>query len=118
MSLGRAVVMVGAAFCLTLAIIVVRDLSSEALAVAIGVVCGVAAGIPATILLYVTLSGRRMRSRRAGEEGQHTQRGAYPPVIIVQGQAPPLPQPSAPHCLPVQFGEQHSPPGLHWLASP
>ena len=92
MSLGRAVAMVSAAFCLTLAIIVVRELSSEALAVAIGVVCGVAAGIPATILLYVTLSGRRMRSRRAGEEGQHTQRGEYPPVIIVQGQAPQLPQ--------------------------
>jgi len=92
MSLGRAVAVVGAAFCLTLAIIVVRELSSEALSVAIGVVCGVAAGIPATILLYVTLSGRRLRSRRAGEVGQQAQRGEYPPVIIVQGQAPPLPQ--------------------------
>ncbi|OQB33066.1 MAG: hypothetical protein BWY06_03511 [Candidatus Latescibacteria bacterium ADurb.Bin168] len=61
MSLGRAVAVVGAAFCLTLAIIVVRELSSEALSVAIGVVCGVAAGIPATILLYVTLSGPHVK---------------------------------------------------------
>jgi len=83
--------MVGVAFCLTLAIIVVRGLSSEALAVAIGVGCGVAAGIPTTILLYVTLSGRRMRRGRS-EEGQPPQRGEYPPVIIVQGQAPSLPQ--------------------------
>ncbi len=92
MSLGRVVAMVGAAFCLTLAIIVVRELSSEALAVAIGVVCGVAAGIPTTILLYVTLSGRRMRRGRAGEDGQRAQQGEYPPLIIVQGQAPSLPQ--------------------------
>lgn len=31
-------------------------------------------------------------------------------------QAPLFPQPSDPHCLPVQFGAQHSPAGLHWLA--
>jgi hypothetical protein len=33
-------------------------------------------------------------------------------------QVPPLPQPSGPHCRPVQFGAQHSPPALHWLADP
>lgn len=91
MSLGRAVALVGAAFCLTLAIIVVRELSSEALAVAIGVVCGVAAGIPATILLYVAISRRFARDRRQ-DERRPGQQGEYPPLIIVQGQAPPLPQ--------------------------
>jgi drug/metabolite transporter (DMT)-like permease len=86
MTLGRAVAVVGAAFCLTLAIIVVRELSSEALAVAIGVMCGVAAGMPASVLLYVVLS---RRSRRGEGSQEHGQQGEYPPVIIVQGQAPP-----------------------------
>ena len=90
MSVGRTVAMIGAAFCLTLAIIVVREMSSDALAVAIGVLCGVAAGIPVSILLYVTLSRRRWR---AEDEGSHAPQGGYPPLIIVQGQAPPpLPQ--------------------------
>ena len=31
-------------------------------------------------------------------------------------QVPPLPQPSSPHARPAQFGAQHSPAGLHWLA--
>lgn len=31
---------------------------------------------------------------------------------------PEPPQPSGPHCRPEQFGAQHSPAGLHWLASP
>ncbi|HSJ53467.1 MAG TPA: hypothetical protein VLC52_06930 [Anaerolineae bacterium] len=96
MSFGRAVATVVAVFCLTLAIIVVRELSSEALAVAIGVGCGVAAGIPATILLYVVLSRRNRPGRGAGSEGRQGQQGEYPPVIIVQGQAQPpsLPQQS------------------------
>jgi hypothetical protein len=81
--------MIGAVFCLTLAIIVVRELSNEGLAVAIGVVCGVAAGIPASILLYVAIS-RRMR--RAEDERHHAQRASLPPVIIVQGQPSPPPQ--------------------------
>jgi drug/metabolite transporter (DMT)-like permease len=91
MSVGRAVAMIGAVFCLTLAIIIVRELSSEALAVAIGVACGIAAGIPVTILLYVALA---RRLRRAEDERRPAQRGEVPPLIIVQGQGwpPPLPQ--------------------------
>jgi hypothetical protein len=93
MTLGRAMALVGAAFCLTLAIIVVRELSSEALAVAIGVLCGVAAGIPTTILLYVVLTRRNRAGGQAEGQGRQAQQGEMPPLIIVQGQMPPaLPQ--------------------------
>lgn len=86
MSLGRTVAMIGAAFCLTLAIIIVQELSSDALAVAIGVGCGVAAGIPATLLLYAVLSRRDGRE----QDQQHdSQQREYPPVIIVQGHVEP-----------------------------
>jgi hypothetical protein len=88
MSVGRAVALVGAVLCLALAIIVLGQMSSEALAVASGVVCGVAAGIPAAILLYVTLS---RRARRVEDEPRPGQQGAYPPLIIVQGYAGPTP---------------------------
>jgi len=101
MSAGRTVALVGAAFCLTLVIIVVREMTNEALAVAIGVACGVAAGIPAAILLYMALS-RRIR-RAEGEQG-HARRGEYPPVIIVQGHAELPPQPQEPWLLPPEAG--------------
>lgn len=84
--MGRSLALVGAAFCLTLAVIVVGELSSEALAVAIGVACGVAAGIPASVLLYVAIS------RRTGVVDSRQSPGNYPPVIIVQGQPPPQAQ--------------------------
>ena len=104
MGVGRAVATVGAAFCLTLAIIVVRELSSEALAVAIGVICGVAAGLPTSILLYVTLS-RRMH--RAEDERRPAPQEASPPVIVVQElSSPPVSQ--QPWLVPPEEGRPRS----------
>jgi MFS superfamily sulfate permease-like transporter len=58
-------------------------MSTEAMAVVIGVVCGVAAGIPTSILLLLVLN-RRDRQQVRGEE-QQRQQGNYPPVVVIQG---------------------------------
>ncbi len=68
-------------FAVTLAVIVGRRLSDQALAVLAGAVCGVGAAIP-TSLLVVAVSHRRDELWRQPT----TQQGAYPPVVVV---APP-----------------------------
>lgn len=79
------------AFAVTLAVIIGQRMSSEAMAVVIGVGCGVLASIP-TSLLILAVSGRR------GE--REAWRPNYPPVVIVNpGNSqphyltPPLPTP-------------------------
>jgi hypothetical protein len=65
------------AFAVTLAVIIGQRMSTEAMAVVIGVGCGVLASIP-TSLLILAVSGRR------GErEVRQQQRRDYPPVVIV-----------------------------------
>ena len=63
------------AFAVTLAVIIGKRMSTDAMAVVIGVACGVMASIP-TSLLILAVSGRR---------GEHDvrQRRDYPPVVIV-----------------------------------
>jgi hypothetical protein len=64
------------AFAVTLAIIIGQRMSTDAMAVVIGVGCGVLASIP-TSLLILAVSGRR------GEREVRQQRRDYPPVVIV-----------------------------------
>jgi hypothetical protein len=61
------------------------------MAVVIGIVCGVAAGIPTSVLLLVVMSRRdSLRSQRLEElEREASSRHKYPPVVVVQGGAPP-----------------------------
>lgn len=88
-------VVLGTVFVATLAIVVGKQMSTEAMAVVVGVVCGVAAGIPTSVLLLVVLN---RRERQGYDDGQRRQReGNYPPVVVVQGGAqgsglPPGPQ--------------------------
>jgi hypothetical protein len=82
----------GLAFAVTLAIIVGRQMTTEAMAVVIGVVCGVLAGIPTSVLLLVAMT--RRDSLRTREETAARQAPAgYPPVVVIQGgaQQPQLP---------------------------
>jgi hypothetical protein len=76
----------GLAFGATLAVIVGKQMSAEAMAVVIGVVCGVAASIPASLLLMVAIT-RRDRQRRE-DEAETNRQGRYPPVVVIQGGAP------------------------------
>ena len=64
------------AFAVTLAVIIGQRMSTEAMAVVVGVACGVLASIP-TSLLILAVSGRR------GEREVRQQRRDYPPVVIV-----------------------------------
>jgi hypothetical protein len=63
------------AFAVTLAIIIGKRMSTDAMAVVIGVGCGVLASVP-TSLLILAVTNRR-------DERQVQRRPDYPPVVIV-----------------------------------
>ncbi len=67
------------AFAVTLAVIIGQRMSTDAMAVVIGVACGVLASIP-TSLLILAVSGRQ---GGRGEQEVQQRRGDYPPVVIV-----------------------------------
>ena len=71
------------AFCVTLAVVIGNRMSTEAMAVVIGVVCGVAASIPMSLLILI-LTGRTGR----GNGGQAEAQRSYPPVVVIQGGQP------------------------------
>jgi hypothetical protein len=73
------------AFTVTLAVIIGKRMSTDAMAVVIGVACGVLASIP-TSLLILAVTNRR-------GERDVPQRRDYPPVVIVN------PGHSQPHYL-------------------
>ena len=66
------------AFAVTLAVIIGQRMSTDAMAVVVGVACGVLASIP-TSLLILAVSGRQGGRR----EGEVRQQREYPPVVIV-----------------------------------
>ncbi len=71
-------------FCVTLAVVIGNRMSTEAMAVVVGVVCGVVASIPVSILLILVTGrlqsgGAPAREERAPGYGS----AAYPPVVIV-----------------------------------
>jgi hypothetical protein len=70
----------------TLAVFVGKQMSAEAMAVVVGVVCGVAAGIPTSLLLMVALT--RRERQRSEDVDQLRQQGGYPPVVVIQGGSP------------------------------
>ena len=82
------------AFVITLAVIVGTRMSSEAMAVVIGVVCGVAAGIPTSLLIVA------VTNRRAGERGRPQLQRDYPPVVVIQPGQAGLTYPQLPYLSP------------------
>ena len=72
----KAAIVALLAFAVTLAVIIGQRMSTDAMAVVIGVACGVVASIP-TSLLILAVSNRR------GEREVRQQRRDYPPVVIV-----------------------------------
>ncbi len=80
----RVVLQLGVvAFAIALGVGVGNRLSSEAMAVVVGVVCGVLASIPMSVLVLIMTrrSGEASRSREATPMAQGT---AYPPVVVIQ----------------------------------
>lgn len=78
----QVVIVLGTVFAATLAVVVGKQMSSEAMAVVVGVVCGVAAGIPTSMLLLVVLT---RRDHKRVDEAERARHGNYPPVVVVQG---------------------------------
>ncbi len=78
----QVAIVLGTVFAATLAVVVGKQMSSEAMAVVVGVVCGVAAGIPTSLLLLVVLT--RKEQKRV-DDVQRVRQGNYPPVVVVQG---------------------------------
>ena len=66
------------AFFAGLGVMIGNRMSSEAMAVVVGVVCGVLAGIPTSVLMLVAMRARDRRSAQAQPQPHH-----YPPVIVV-----------------------------------
>jgi len=80
------------AFCAGLGVMVGQRMSSEAMAVVIGVVCGVLAGIPTSVLLLVAIRARDRREAHSQPAQQQPQ--SYPPVIVVSPGGQQLPPPA------------------------
>jgi len=67
------------AFAVGLGVVVGYRMSSEAMAVVVGVVCGVLASIPMSLLILVV----SRRTDRSHYEEHYERRREYPPVVVV-----------------------------------
>jgi hypothetical protein len=86
----KLIALVLIAFAVALAVVIGNRMSTDAMAVVIGIVCGVGASIPTSLLIMAVTSRRETREER----GQAN----LPPVVIVNpgnqgGQAPSYYQP-------------------------
>ena len=73
----------GVAFCVAMAIVVGTRISSDAMAVILGIICGVLASVPTTLVLLWVL---RQRDQQQGVDVGQSRFGHYPPVVVVNGQ--------------------------------
>jgi hypothetical protein len=85
------------AFVVTLAAVIGTRLSTDALAVVVGVACGVVAGIPMSVLILAGLNRRGDASPSRGTNRAMPQCTSYPPVVVIQGGAPAASSPLPPY---------------------
>ena len=72
------------AFMVTLAVVVGHRLSSEAMAVVVGIVLGVLASIPTSLALLVIIRRQTAsQPRRQRQPKQQNSQLPYPPVIVI-----------------------------------
>lgn len=93
MNARHILVLVLVAFAVTLAVIVGKRLSSEAMAVVVGVIAGVGASIP-TSLIIVWVASRNMAPRSAEVTRSRTHEA--PAVVVIQPPLPPASHPTPP----------------------
>jgi hypothetical protein len=72
------------ALALTLGVVVIKQMSAEAMAVVVGIICGVVASVPASLLLFFVLTRNGRRPEQERPAGERT----YPPVVVIQGANP------------------------------
>ena len=80
MTAKRGLMAAGLLFVVALAVIVGLRMSTEAMAVVIGVIFGVAASIPTSLLIVAVT--RRFQERAVQEEQRYRER-VQPPVIVI-----------------------------------
>lgn len=73
----------GVAFAIALAVVMGYRMSSDAMAIIVGIVCGVLASVPTTVVLLWVL---RQRDRQLEAQYGPMRAGHYPPVVVVNGQ--------------------------------
>ena len=84
----QVAVAMGLIFAITLAVVVGKQMSAEAMAVVVGIVCGVASAVPTSLLLVLVLTRGERRRRPDEDQHRHARSGQYPPVVVIQGGGP------------------------------
>jgi len=84
LGLKHIVTVIGLAFAITLAVMIGKRMSADALAIVVGIACGILASLPPLVLLLVLLLRRERKDDRSRQEETR----AMPPIIVVQGGAP------------------------------
>ncbi len=84
LGLKHIVISIGLTFAITLAVMIGKRMSADALAIVVGIACGVLASLPPLVLLLVVV----LRRDRKEDKAQQEQARALPPVIVVQGGMP------------------------------
>ena len=82
----RVATLLALAFVIVLAIVIGTRLSSDAIAVLVGVMAGVAASIPTALLLIVVT--RRSDADDEGEYYEERRRDSPPVIVVAPGSAP------------------------------
>jgi hypothetical protein len=80
-NLKQLIVLMGIVFMITLAVVIGTRMSSDAIAVLVGVIAGVAASVPTALLLMAVT--RRREEEFEEPYYQEPQRASSPPVIVV-----------------------------------
>ena len=108
----NGIFLVGAAFAVTLAVVIANRMSAEAMAVVVGAACGIGASIPVSIALVIASSRNWGRVDRMPEENAPPRYPTQPQVIVI---SPPQNQPSPYGNFANQF---YLPPGAPNAAAP
>ena len=100
----QLIILLALAFLIMVGVVIGTRMSSDALAVLVGVIAGVAASIPCALLLLVVTRRQEPEAEEPYEEPRRAP--ALPPVIVV---TPGASQPQFPYPAPYAYGGQ--PPG-------
>jgi len=84
----KIVIGLAAAFAVTLAVVIGKQMSADAMAVVVGVVCGIGASIPTSLLMLFVIT----RKEQAQQQQQQQQQRAFPQVPAVMIVNPPAGQ--------------------------
>jgi hypothetical protein len=96
----RAAIIVGIVFAAVLAVVIGNRMSTDAVAVVVGVVCGVMASIPTSLLIIWALWRRDQSAAQASQsQAALAHLYQYPPVVVVNP-APGHGLPSLPPSIP------------------